>query len=403
MSDRYIDIREYDYPLPEERIALKPLEERDQSRLLHFDTQVEDRRFDELPELLSPGDHLIFNDSRVINARFYFAKPTGGVVEIFCLHPAGDLDPQVALSATGNVRWQCLVGGSKKWKQGSVSLDIPSLKINVQASRGERVHAGWMIDFSWDSKHSFSEILEAAGSLPLPPYIEREVDVSDHEDYQTVYADPQGSVAAPTAGLHFSEDIIDRLRSKGVSTNYLTLHVGAGTFRPVVDENAAQHDMHAETFVISIQELRRLALLTGRRIAVGTTVTRTLESLYWIGVKVNGGNHDYNLSQWEAYALDGNLSWKDSFESLINSLESAGESQLVGQTALMITPGYKFHIDGLMTNFHLPKSTLLLLVSAFIGEDWKHVYDHALDHGYRFLSYGDTSLLWPKKAASVKH
>jgi len=399
-----ISIRHYSYELPHEKIAEFPLQERDRSRLLIYKNGgVEDDHFLNLDHHLPEGSTLILNNTRVIEARILFTKPTGGVIEIFCLEPFQQIIEQ-SLSATGRVQWLCLIGGASKWKAGQMlqkEVSIDHQTVQLSAKYISKQADSFVIEFFWQTRHSFAEVLHAAGAIPLPPYIKRKATEEDKQRYQTIFAKKEGSVAAPTAALHFTQNVFEKLSGKNIHTEYITLHVGAGTFKPVKTETIAEHEMHKEPFTVSADALN--ALLAAKKIvAVGTTSLRTLETIYWLGVKLINKliNDDWTLQQWEAYELEKafpKISVQESLTALLHWLQENHLSELYCQTSLIIVPGYNFKIpDGLITNFHQPQSTLLLLVSAFIGEDWRKVYQHALENGYRFLSYGDSSLLWRK-------
>jgi S-adenosylmethionine:tRNA ribosyltransferase-isomerase len=395
-------IRDYNYDLPNDRIAEFPLPQRDGSKLLIYkNREITDDRFFNLHEHLPGSSTLILNNTRVIEARILFQKPTGGAIEIFCSEPFQE-SVEHSLSSTEKVQWKCLIGGASKWKAGQVlqkKVSINDDAVEVSARYISKQSDDFIIEFSWQKQHSFAEVLHVAGAIPLPPYIKRNVTEEDKERYQTIFSKREGSVAAPTAALHFTENVFQKLEEKNVSAEYITLHVGAGTFKPVKTETVAEHEMHKEPFSVSIDVLKKI-ISSQKIVAVGTTSLRTLESIYWIGVKLMKGliKEEWTLQQWEAYDLEKNyplISVKESLSALAYWLEQNNESQLHCQTGLIIVPGYRFKIpDGLITNFHQPQSTLLLLVSAFIGEDWGRVYQHALDNNYRFLSYGDSSLLW---------
>lgn len=399
-----IFIKDYDYNLPHERIAEFPLPQRDQSKLLIYQNGlIKDDYFFNLHEYLPSESTLILNNTRVIEARILFQKPTGGVIEIFCLEPFQQSIEQ-SLSSQGCVQWQCLIGGASKWKSGQIlqkKVTICDEAIELKARYIAKHTDDFIIEFSWQTQHSFAEVLHAAGAIPLPPYIKRNVTEEDKERYQTIFSKQEGSVAAPTAALHFTENVFQKLSEKTIHRAYITLHVGAGTFKPVKTETVAEHEMHREPFSVSIDVLRRI-LCSKKIIAVGTTSLRTLETIYWLGVKLVHGliKDEWILEQWEAYELEKQfapISLEESLQAIINWLEQSHQTELHCQTSLIIVPGYQFRIpDGLITNFHQPQSTLLLLVSAFIGNDWKKVYQHALNTNYRFLSYGDSSLLWRK-------
>lgn len=398
-----INIEEYNYPLPEDKIAFHPKNEREQSKLLTYSQgKINDAIYNDLDNILSSEDVLIFNNTRVINARLWFQKPTGKIIELFCLEPK-DQELELALSTTNKIVWRCMVGGAKRWKENPLKKEvvINGKPININASKGEYIKNAFEITFEWfDDEITFSEILEEIGKTPLPPYIKREDTITDEERYQTVYSITEGSVAAPTAGLHFSENLLDKIREKGVNTEFLTLHVGAGTFKPVTADLIGEHDMHFEVFEVSSDFIQTIInSLAKRIIPVGTTSSRTLESLYWIGARMAiqgtpSKKEILELTQWESYDLEKkNIPVLDALKTLLD-YSSQINANIIGKTQLMIAPGYKFKIiKGLITNFHLPKSTLLLLVSALIGEDWKKVYDYALKNDYRFLSYGDGSFL----------
>ena len=399
-----IRIDDYDYPLPDERIARYPLAERDQSKLLCLrGERLSEHRFRDLPGLLPQGTMLVFNDTRVIHARLFFRKATGATIEVFCLEPR-HMAVSEAFEQRAHCTWTCFIGNNKKWKEGPISgrWSAGNTLFKLTATRREAVGNAWVVDFDWTGGISFAEVIEAAGVIPLPPYLKREAEASDSERYQTVYAHHEGSVAAPTAGLHFTPDLLARLRDGGVATEYVTLHVGAGTFKPVSTPTIGEHEMHVEPVHVTADNLRRLIGHAGRPlIAVGTTSVRTLESLYWFGVKLRDdpGLPTMHIDQWDPYELESQaskLSHIQSFNNILRWLEQHDTDQLEGETQLMIAPGYRYHvIDGLITNFHQPKSTLLLLVSALIGEHWRECYRYALDHGFRFLSYGDSCLFLP--------
>jgi S-adenosylmethionine:tRNA ribosyltransferase-isomerase len=400
-----IYIQDYNYPLPPYRIAEFPLAERDESRLLIYKQGViEEDKFKNVAHHLPSGSSIILNNTRVIEARLLFQKPTGGVIEIFCLEP-NEPHPNISLLMlqTSNVQWRCLIGGASKWKPGQLlqkELRIDKCKVMLTARYVEKQTDCFVIDFSWQPENfSFAEVLHAAGAIPLPPYIKRQATESDAERYQTIFARHQGSVAAPTAALHFTERVFKHLTEKNIATNYITLHVGTGTFKPVKTETIAEHSMHSEHFQVSIYVLENLKKAM-EIIAVGTTSLRTLESLYWIGIKIKNNSLHFadilKLEQWEAYELaTERISYSDSMQFLIDYMKHHQLEELFCETSLLIIPGYTFQSAGiLITNFHQPQSTLLLLVAAFIGEDWKKVYDYALKNDFRFLSYGDSSLLF---------
>ncbi|MDB5196209.1 MAG: hypothetical protein JWP88_579 [Flaviaesturariibacter sp.] len=393
-------IRDFDYPLEGHQIAEFPLSSRDASKLLFYkDGDIQDAGFKELADFLPENATLILNNTRVIEARIHFQKETGGLIELFCLEPYEPSEIALAMEQTGAVQWRCLIGGASKWKAGQIlekRLVIEEEAVNLYATYIAKEEDSFIVRLSWNSKHTCAEILQAAGNIPLPPYIKRAAEATDSERYQTVFAAQKGSVAAPTAALHFTEGVFESLAQKGIQPAYITLHVGAGTFKPVKTETISEHLMHAESFSVTADLLRSL-LAAKTIVAVGTTSLRTLESLYWLGVKLRSGNRDFTLSQWEAYELPGELNYAESLGGLVDELTRTGQQALHCRTSLLIRPNYRIRsADALITNFHQPKSTLLLLVAAFIGEEWKQVYDHALNHDYRFLSYGDSSLLWRK-------
>ncbi|GGE94679.1 S-adenosylmethionine:tRNA ribosyltransferase-isomerase [Hymenobacter cavernae] len=403
---RQLSIHDFTYQLPPECIAAEPLSARDQSRLLVWRRgEITDRHFYNLPNELPPSSLLIFNDTKVVRARLFCQKPTGGIVELFCLEPVAPhraIEP--AMQQTGSCVWKCLIGNGKRWKTGPVTLAFTAngQEALLTAERLETGDGYALIQFSWEpAALPFAEVLRAAGHLPLPPYLNRADTDVDAVRYQTVYAAHEGAVAAPTAGLHFSEAVFADLASRGITKGQVTLHVGAGTFQPVKADQMAGHAMHGEPISVEASLLRQLLAHTGGPvIAVGTTSLRTLESLYWLGALL-AQNPAANLGslhvgQWQPYEDLPPLSTTEALQALLQHLEATGTDILQATTQLLIAPGYQFRVvQGLITNFHQPESTLLLLVSALIGAEWRRVYDHALQHGYRFLSYGDSSLLLP--------
>ena len=398
MHPRDLAISDYTYVLHEERIAQHPLAERDASKLLvHRNGVIRDRRFGDLMEEVPANALLVLNDTRVVNARLVFQRTTGARIEILCLNPTGDRPVELAFNDRGSAEWECFVGNAKRWKEGE-ELALSEGAITLKATRvaSERILFRWA-----PADLSFSEVLARFGHVPLPPYMKRPDAEADTERYNTVFAKSEGSVAAPTASLHFTPTMLAAMTEKGVRTTALTLHVGAGTFLPVKSTTMADHAMHGEQVRVPMAALEVLAaqLGTGPVVAVGTTALRTLESIYWHGVKLLEGcpSGELDIEQWEPYGRDGTVgvSAIDAVTAVITDLRSHGEDRLVGRTRLLIAPGYTFRfVDGLVTNFHQPQSTLLLLVAAFIGGSWRAVYDHALSSNYRFLSYGDGSLLW---------
>lgn len=403
MNTNVADIRieDYDYPLPDERIAKHPLQERDRCKLLvrKPDGALSTRVFNELPALLPAQSLLIYNNTRVINARLRFRKPGGGaVIEIFCLEPVDPADYAVSFASSGSCSWLCFVGNSKRWKSGSLTmpLDIDGTAVTLNATREAREGNASVINFSWDNSDvTFSQIISAAGEIPIPPYLNRDTEPSDSTDYQTVFSHIDGSVAAPTAGLHFTDEVLHGIDATGMERRELTLHVGAGTFQPVKSDSIGEHDMHSEFIAVSRDLIRELADTTRPVIAVGTTSVRTLESLYHIGCLVATGQWTGEVPQWYPYSdTHPRLSRRDSLSALVKWLDSTEAKTLLASTRIIIAPGYDFKVvNGIITNFHQPKSTLLLLVSAFIGGGWREMYDYALAGDYRFLSYGDASLL----------
>jgi S-adenosylmethionine:tRNA ribosyltransferase-isomerase len=410
MTDpKNISIKAYTYNLPEERIAKYPLTKRDASKLLIYQQGIiEENIYSNIATYIPANSLLIFNDTKVIEARLLFQKPTGGVVEIFCLAPHEQYtDINTAMMQKKKVQWQCLIGGASKWKQGQIlkkKIKTGDKEIILQAIYVEKRFDCFVIELSWSPDNlSFAEVLHYAGDIPLPPYIKREVEESDAERYQTIYAHYDGSVAAPTAGLHFTKDIFEKLKTKNIQRDFVTLHVGAGTFKPVKSETMQEHKMHAEFIDISKETIKNVLQNLGNNIvAVGTTSLRTIESLYWLGIKTKLNPFlnlsSLNISQWEAYDLiEHEITVEVALQSLLAWMKKNTKERLITKTKILIASRYQAKIvKGLITNFHQPQSTLLLLVAAFIGEDWKRVYDYALKNNFRFLSYGDGSLLWRK-------
>ncbi|MBO4567412.1 MAG: S-adenosylmethionine:tRNA ribosyltransferase-isomerase [Bacteroidales bacterium] len=407
-----INIAEYDYPLPDERIAKYPLAERDASKLLIYkDNQISENHFRNIGDYLPEKSVLVFNETKVVRARLQFVKDSGAAIEVFCLEPiTGNGDYQLAFSAGSPVEWQCLVGNSRRWKVGtcrgasvlSMPLNIKGKEVVLQAERLEKTDAYSVIRFSWEpAEISFAEVLEHAGEIPLPPYLHREAEPSDRERYQTVFAKYEGSVAAPTASLHLTKPLIAKLKERGHTIEEVTLHVGAGTFRPVATDTIGEHEMHSESIIVKKKCIENLHENIGRTIIpVGTTSMRTIESVYWIGVMLlEQGLDERNLhvNQWFPYQDRASLpSAKESLEAILKYLDMHHLEALHATTALMIAPSCPIMLTkALITNFHQPKSTLLLLVSALIGDKWKDAYRFALDHGFRFLSYGDSCLFIP--------
>ena len=401
-----INIAEYDYPLPDERIAKYPLPERDASKLLVLkDNNISEDHFRSIGEYLPERSVLVFNETKVVRARLQFVKESGAAIEIFCLEPVtGNGDYQLAFSASSPVEWHCLVGNSRRWKEGSLtmSLIIRGIAVQLNAERIEKNDAYSLVRFSWEpAEISFADVLEAAGEIPLPPYLHREAEPSDRERYQTVFAKYEGSVAAPTASLHLTKPLIAKLKEMGHTIEEVTLHVGAGTFRPVATDTIGEHEMHSESIIVKRQTIEHLRDNIDRTIIpVGTTSMRTIESVYWIGVMLlEQGYEERNIhvNQWFPYQDRTSLpSAKESLEAILKYLDMHHLDALHATTALMIAPSCPIMITkALITNFHQPKSTLLLLVSAIIGDKWKEAYQFALDHGFRFLSYGDSCFFMP--------
>ena len=385
-------IADYNYPLPDERIAKYPLAERDHSKLLIYrDGQVSEDRFFNVGNHIAPDSLLIYNNTRVIQARLEFHKSSGARIEVFCLEPLTKHDYQLSLGSTTGCTWKCMVGNAKKWKEESLELRVERLDVTLRAYKEQPLGNTYAVRFEWDGeKVSFAEILDAIGELPIPPYLNRKTEESDKTTYQTVYSRIKGSVAAPTAGLHFTERVLDDLRSRGIETDEVTLHVGAGTFLPVKTADANEHTMHTEIIAVPKTTIEHIIRKLGKIVAVGTTSMRTLESLYFIGLHPDKPS----VGQFEPYENAYSLSVRDSLQAIVEYLDATGQTTLHAETQIMIKPGYTFKIvDQLITNFHQPQSTLLLLVSAFVGGDWHTIYDYALSHEFRFLSYGDSSIL----------
>ena len=405
---RHIHISDYDYDLPDERIAKYPLAQRDASRLLVYRSgAIADRRFTDLPEQLEPGSLMVFNNTRVIRARLHFRKTTGAEIEIFCLEPEDPKDYALMFQARRSAVWLCLVGHLKRWKGGTLerTLDIGGHPVRLTAERLGTHGTAHVVRFSWDSDEAtFADVLEAVGELPIPPYLNRETEQSDLTTYQTVYSKVKGSVAAPTAGLHFTPTVLDAIDRRGIERDEITLHVGAGTFKPVKSEEIADHEMHAEWIAVGRRSIERLLAHGAACTAVGTTSVRTLESLYYIGVQLSRQRHApeeaFHVEQWMPYDYAANephpLTPAQALTEILEWMERSGTDTLHASTQIIIAPGYTFHhVRRMVTNFHQPHSTLLRLVSAFVHGDWRRIYRHALDGGYRFLSYGDSSLLIP--------
>jgi len=399
MNKPDISISNYTYFLPDERIAKYPLDDRDQSKLLVYkEGIITEKRFPQIIETLPENAMLAFNNTKVIRARLKFKKATGADIEIFCLEPLSPAEIQVAFDSRIETTWKCIVGNARKWKGGpldkEVQINDQSFKVTIE--KGERLGDAYQIAFTWNNpQFSFAEIIEAIGLTPIPPYLNRETEDIDTDRYQTVYSQHQGSVAAPTAGLHFTDSILHKLQEQQHPLLNITLHVGAGTFKPVKTEDIAGHDMHTEHFVIEKNALERLINHKDKLIAVGTTSVRTLESLYWYGVRLLSNQCIENgIEQWDPYNITTSYTKEEALSALLNYMLDNNLSQLAGKTAIIIVPGYHFKvINGLITNFHQPQSTLLLLIGAIVGQKWKDIYQYALDNDFRFLSYGDSSYL----------
>lgn len=396
---RNIRISDYNYPLPDHRIAKHPLAAREQCKLLCYRVggEISEGHFYDVPAVLPEKAMLVYNNTRVINARLRFRKSTGSTIEIFCLEPVAPCDYQLIFQTTQSCTWLCLVGNSKRWKQGPLTqeIEVDGKTVTLEANRGERRGNSFEIEFSWNGGVTFASILETIGEIPIPPYLNRGTESTDSADYQTVYSHIDGSVAAPTAGLHFTDEVLAECDKRGITRRELTLHVGAGTFQPVKSENIGEHEMHHEFISVQRSLLVDLINAEGPVVAVGTTSVRTLESLYYVG-QVLETNPDADeemltVKQWMPYSTPCEISTKKALQNVVDYLDRHHAEAYMGSTQLMIAPGFQYRIiSGMITNFHQPQSTLLLLVSAFVGEDhWRAIYDYALDHDFRFLSYGD--------------
>lgn len=399
-----IRIEEFDYPLPDERIAKFPLAKRDTSKLLVYNQgNIQTHTFGDLTQFIPSGSLMVFNNTKVIQARLFFQKTTGAKIEIFCLEPIAPHDYLLSFQQTQTCTWLCMIGNLKKWKEGQLTQTIETphgstvLAAEKIATRGN-THE---VCFSWDNLSvTFADILDAIGELPIPPYLNRRTEESDKQNYQTVYSKIEGSVAAPTAGLHFTPEVLEKLQAKQVDLGEITLHVGAGTFQPVKSDKIADHEMHTEFISVTRSFIEKLIAHTGKVIAVGTTSVRTLESLYYIGLILESNpdatSEELKVTQWMPYQQTTEISAEKALNNILSYLDRHESGVLMSETQIMIAPGFTFRIvKGIVTNFHQPKSTLLLLVSAFLNGNWKAVYDYALDNDYRFLSYGDSSLLLP--------
>jgi S-adenosylmethionine:tRNA ribosyltransferase-isomerase len=410
INPKHIHISDYQYPLSDDRIAKFPIAQRDHSKLLVYrHGEVGEDVFYHLPDYLPKGSLMVFNNTKVIQARMHFRKSTGALIEVFLLEPAEPSDYELMFQTSGHCAWYCLVGNLKKWKEGTLerTLDIENGTFTVKASRGPIHGTSYRIDFSWTGGLSFAEVIDAMGELPIPPYLNRETQESDKTTYQTVYSKIKGSVAAPTAGLHFTEQVLQAIDSAGIDREELTLHVGAGTFKPVKSEEIEGHEMHTEFISVRRSTIQKLIDHQASAIAVGTTSVRTLESLYYMGLKVMQNpelsEEQLHVAQWEPYESEKGIVNSVKFATAVQALKALADwmdarrlEVLHSSTQIIIAPGYDYHIvKMLVTNFHQPQSTLLLLVSAFVKGDWRKIYDYALVHDFRFLSYGDSSLLIP--------
>ena len=397
----HIRIEDYDYPLPDDRIARYPLERRDASRLLEYrDGKISEHHFYDIPALLPENALMIFNDTKVVPARLHFCRPTGAHIEIFCLEPVEPAEYVSMFSVTEKCRWKCMIGNVKRWKSDVLSLYNPGsapeiTALGLKACLVERTGETSVVEFSWNGDIPFSKVLELCGSVPIPPYLNRETEEIDKERYQTLYAHYRGSVAAPTAGLHFTEEVLNAIKERGIETATVCLHVGAGTFLPVKTSDVAEHTMHREPFAVTRELIGKLRDGGRPVVAVGTTSVRTLESLYFAGVECIEKGHPDETGQWEPYGREYGYTLAESMDALLGYMDAKGIDTYIAGTKIIIVPGYRFRVvDVLVTNFHQPQSTLLLLISAFVGGGWRPVYDYALEHGFRFLSYGDSSLLF---------
>lgn len=404
MHPKHLSISDYTYDLPDERIAKYPLRERDLSKLLIYKNgEIKEDVYRNISNHIPGGSLLIFNNTRVIPARILFKKETGGVIEIFCLEPFGNEEYVSVMGSKGSSTWKCMIGGASKWKEGSLvkKIYIDNDTVTLTATLIEKLPDAYVAEFRWQpGEYTFSEIIEHAGKVPLPPYIKREVEDSDKERYQTIYAEHKGSVAAPTAGLHFTPAVFNSLKEKNIRTDFVTLHVGAGTFKPVKAEVIEDHEMHAEWIDVSYSTIENMVKNIDNIVAVGTTSLRTIESLYWMGLRSyldpDSAIHDLEIHQWDVYEEKisaQEINAATVLSALLSWMKKNEQERLFIKTQILIAPGYKFRIArALITNFHQPRSTLLLLVAA-ITKDWKRIYDHALKNDFRFLSYGDGCLI----------
>lgn len=396
-----IRIEDYNYPLPDERIAKYPLNERDASKLLVYsEGNVSTKAFKDIADYLPNGSLMVFNDTKVVPARLHFQRSTGAHIEIFCLEPIDPEEYVMMFAVTGCCRWKCIVGNVKRWKNDTLSLynpmnDSEIEHMGLKADLVERDGETSIVQFTWENGEPFSRVLEVCGSIPIPPYLNRGTEDIDLERYQTLYARFRGSVAAPTAGLHFTDRVLESIKEKGIETDTVCLHVGAGTFLPVKSSLVSEHTMHREPFVVTLSFLESLLNRRGNVVAVGTTSVRTLESLYYVGAKCIETGMPQDVEQWDPYEKEYSYTLEETLTALISYMRDNGMDSIQTGTRIIIVPGYRFKVvDVLVTNFHQPQSTLLLLISAFVGGDWKTIYEHALNEGFRFLSYGDSSLLF---------
>lgn len=396
-----IHIEDYNYPLPDTRIAKYPLAERDSSKLLRYiGGNVDEFTFKQIPELLPADSLMVFNDTKVVPARMHFQRETGAIIEVFCLKPVEPAEYNTVFASTSSCIWRCVIGNSKRWKDDLLHLYNPEsdeavnslgLSARLVSKEGET----GLVEFKWDSGVPFSTVLETCGTVPIPPYLNRDTESIDSERYQTLYARFRGSVAAPTAGLHFSDKVLENISAKGIEVENVCLHVGAGTFLPVKSSNVSEHPMHSEPFVVKKALLEKLVSNKKKVVAVGTTSVRTLESLYYVGISCLETGEPTNVEQWCPYTREYGYSLSESLQAIVDYLDRNSLDELKVDTRIIIVPGFKFRIvDVLVTNFHQPESTLILLISAFVGGDWRTIYDYALENGFRFLSYGDSSLLF---------
>lgn len=404
MKTENIHISDYNYLLPDEKIAKFPKEQRDQSKLLVYQSgEIKEDIFYNLPKYLPKNSLMVFNNTKVIQARLHFKKVSGALIEIFLLEPSMPTDYELMFQTKGYCEWLCLIGNLKKWKEGILVKEFiyNGETVRIEATKKESIGTSHKVALKWDNTSlSFAELIDLIGELPIPPYLNRETEESDKTTYQTIYSKINGSVAAPTAGLHFTNNVLQDLDSYGIEREELTLHVGAGTFKPVKSEELSGHDMHTEYISVSKQTLEKLLSYDASAIAIGTTSVRTLESLYYMGVKLHSNpdlsEQELHITQWEPYKVKSSLTATEAIEEIIKYLDRNNLSTLHSSTQIMIAPGYNYKIVKLLiTNFHQPQSTLLLLVSAFVKGNWKTIYDYALTHDFRFLSYGDSSLLIP--------